>query len=73
MAIMRATKSIHSIRLSPEGLGQLKDLSHRMGRSESSVVEIALDRMYREEVRFGLFPTSELVSSSFKDDHKEEQ
>ena len=24
-----------------------------MGRSESDIVEIALDRMYREEVRFG--------------------
>lgn len=24
-----------------------------MGRSESDVIEIALDRMYREEIRFG--------------------
>jgi hypothetical protein len=24
-----------------------------MGRSESDVVEIAVDRMYREEIRFG--------------------
>jgi hypothetical protein len=24
-----------------------------MGRSESNVIEIAIDRMYREEIRFG--------------------
>jgi len=31
----------------------LKEMTGEMGRSESDVVEIALDRMYREEIRFG--------------------
>jgi hypothetical protein len=30
-----------------------------MGRSEGDVVEIAIDRMYREEVRFGTLAISE--------------
>jgi predicted DNA-binding protein len=53
LANKRATKPVHSLRLSPEGLRQLKDLSEQLGRSESIVVEVALDRMYREEMRFG--------------------
>jgi hypothetical protein len=53
LTIKRETKPVHSLRLSREGVRQLKDLSQRLGRSESTVVEIALDRMYREEVRFG--------------------
>ena len=36
-----------------EGVRQLRELSSTMGRSESDVVEIAVDRMYREEIRFG--------------------
>jgi len=31
----------------------LKDLAGNMGRSEGDVVEISIDRMYREELRFG--------------------
>jgi hypothetical protein len=31
----------------------LKDLSGNMGRSEGDVVEVSIDRMYREEIRFG--------------------
>jgi len=30
----------------------LKDLSSDMGRSEGDVVEVSIDRMYREEIRF---------------------
>ncbi len=45
-------KPVHSFRLSAEGTGQLKELAHNMGRSESNVIEIALDRMYREELRY---------------------
>lgn len=49
----RTTKSVHSLRLSAEGLRQLRDLSMQTQRSEANVVEIAIDRMYREEIRFG--------------------
>ncbi len=45
-------KPVHSFRLSQEGIYQLQTMTHSMGRSESDVIEIALDRMYREEVRF---------------------
>jgi len=38
--------------MSREGTNQLYELAHQMGRSESNVLEIALDRMYREEIRF---------------------
>jgi hypothetical protein len=31
----------------------LKDLAANMGRSEGDVVEVSIDRMYREEIRFG--------------------
>lgn len=48
-----SNKPVHSFRLSRESLYQLKEMAGEMGRSESDVVEIALDRMYREEVRFG--------------------
>ncbi len=48
-----SNKPVHSFRLSRESLYQLKEIAGEMGRSESDVVEIALDRMYREEVRFG--------------------
>ena len=47
------SKSVRSFRLSREGIRQLKDLAQDMGRSEGNVIEIALDRMYREEIRFG--------------------
>jgi len=48
------SKSVRSFRLSSEGVRQLKGLAQDMGRSEGNVIEIALDRMYREEIRFGL-------------------
>jgi hypothetical protein len=47
-----AAKPVRSFRLSLEGVRQLKDLASTMERSESDVLEVALDRMYREEVRF---------------------
>lgn len=48
-----SAKPVRSFRISVEGVRQLKELSSSMGRSESDVVEIAVDRMYREEIRFG--------------------
>ena len=48
-----SNKPVHSFRLSRESIYQLKEMTGEMGRSESDVVEIALDRMYREEIRFG--------------------
>ena len=53
------TKPVHSFRLSLECLRQLKDLSGNMGRSEGDVVEAAIDRIYREEIRFGNLMVSE--------------
>lgn len=53
------TKPVHSFRLSYESLRQIKDLSTGMGRSEGDVVEVAIDRMYREEIRFGNLSISE--------------
>ena len=47
------SKSVRSFRLSREGIRQLKELAQDMGRSEGNVIEIAMDRMYREEIRFG--------------------
>ena len=47
------SKPVRSFRISAEGVRQLRELSESMGRSESDVVEIAVDRMYREEIRFG--------------------
>lgn len=45
-------KPVRSFRLSFEGVDQLKAMANVMGRSESDVIEIALDRMYREEIRY---------------------
>ena len=47
-----SAKPVRSFRLSLEGVRQLKDLAATMERSESDILEVALDRMYREEVRF---------------------
>ncbi len=47
-----ANKPVRSFRLSNEGVRQLKGLAQAMGRSESDVLEVALDRMYREELRY---------------------
>lgn len=48
-----SNKPVRSFRLSREGVRQLRALASHMGRGESDVIEVALDRMYREEVRFG--------------------
>jgi len=47
-----ASKPVRSFRLSQEGVSQLRSMASVMGRSESDVIEVALDRMYREEIRF---------------------
>ena len=47
-----ASKAVRSFRLSQEGVIQLRAMASTMGRSESDVLEVALDRMYREEIRF---------------------
>ena len=47
-----AKKPVRSFRLSHEGIQQLTSMATLMGRSESDVIEVALDRMYREEIRF---------------------
>ena len=47
-----SAKPVRSFRISSEGVRQLRELSSAMGRSESDVVEIAVDRMYREEIRY---------------------
>ena len=54
-----STKAVRSFRLSVECIHQLKDLSGTMGRSEGDVVEVSIDRMYREEIRFGNLLISE--------------
>ncbi len=69
-----AVKPVHSFRLSFESLRQIKDLSTSMGRSEGDVVEIAIDRMYREEIRFGNVTISEgeKPDNNYKIEKKEE-
>lgn len=57
-----SAKPVRSFRISTEGVRQLKDLSSSMGRSESDVVEIAVDRMYREEIRFGNLVIAEIYN-----------
>jgi predicted transcriptional regulator len=47
-----ARKPVRSFRISPEGASQLRAMASVMGRSESDVIEVALDRMYREEIRY---------------------
>ena len=68
-----SAKPVHSFRLSYESLRQIKDLSTKMGRSESDVVEIAIDRMYREEIRFGNLAVGEgpKPEDNYKVDKKE--
>jgi predicted transcriptional regulator len=43
------TKKNRGFRLSDEAYRQLETLAERHGRSQSNVIEIALDRFYREE------------------------
>ena len=69
-----STKPVHSFRLSLECVRQLKELSGTMGRSEGDVVEVAVDRMYREEIRFGNLMIGEGQKSedNYKVEKKEE-
>lgn len=69
-----SAKPVHSFRLSYESLRQIKDLSTNMGRSEGDVVEIAIDRMFREEIRFGNLSIGEGQSpaDNYKIEKKEE-
>ncbi len=62
------TKPVRSFRISTEGVRQLRELSESMGRSESEVIEVAVDRMYREEVRFGNLSIAE--KSKPKDNYR---
>ena len=66
-------KPVHSFRLSLESFRQLREMAGEMGRSEGDVVEIAIDRMYREEVRFGTLAISERQKpeDNYKVDRKE--
>ena len=66
-------KPVHSFRLSLESFRQLREMAGGMGRSEGDVVEIAIDRMYREEIRFGTLTISEgpKPEDNYKVDKKE--
>jgi hypothetical protein len=69
-----ANKPVRSFRLSPEGVRQLKELAGGMGRSESDVIEVALDRMYREEIRFGrLVRESDNSENAYRVDKESEE
>lgn len=67
-------KPVRSFRLSLECVHQLKDLAINMGRSEGDVVEVSIDRMYREELRFGNLMISEgqKPEDNYKIEKKEE-
>jgi predicted DNA-binding protein len=69
-----STKPVRSFRLSYECIRQLKDLAGNMGRSEGDVVEVSIDRMYREEIRFGDLMIGEGQKSEdlYKTEKKEE-
>lgn len=66
-------KPVRSFRISAEGVRQLRELSESMGRSESDVIEVAVDRMYREEIRFGNLSIAEKPKSedSYRVDREE--
>ncbi|MBA4384553.1 MAG: hypothetical protein C0410_07435 [Anaerolinea sp.] len=70
-----STKPVHSFRLSLGCVRQLKDLSGTMGRSEGDVVEVAIDRMYREEIRFGslMIGEGQKPEDNYKVEKKEEK
>jgi predicted transcriptional regulator len=50
-----STKPIQSFRLCSETISQIKELADATGHSRGEIVEVAIDRMYREEIRFGRF------------------
>ena len=67
-------KPVRSFRLSYECVRQLKDLAVNMGRSEGDVVEVSIDRMYREEIRFGslMIGEGQKPEDNYKIEKKEE-
>ncbi|KPL70763.1 hypothetical protein ADN00_17965 [Ornatilinea apprima] len=69
------TKPVRSFRLSLECVRQLKDLAGNMARSEGDVIEISIDRMYREELRFGnlTIGEGENPEDNYKVDQHEEE
>ena len=44
-----------------------------MGRSESNVIEIAIDRIYREEIRFGCLSVHEVENKYNTAENKDEK
>ena len=48
-------------------------LTQSMGRSESNVIETALDRMYREEIRFGRLSVHEAEGLYNIEEYKDEK
>lgn len=68
-------KPVRSFRISAEGVRQLRELSESMGRSESDVIEVAVDRMYREEIRFGNLSIAEKTKpeDSYRVDQEEDK
>ena len=67
-------KPVKSFRLSVAGIGQLKEMAFYMGRSESDVLEVALDRMYREEIRFNRAVREKIdPQDQYKIDHTEKE
>ena len=73
MSSHRKMKQVHSLRLSEESRQQLKNLSYKMERSEALIVEIALDRMYREEIRFTHLSINETEHQYSIEQHKEQK
>jgi hypothetical protein len=69
-----SNKAVRSFRLSGETLGQLEELAILMGRSEGNIVEIAVDRMYREEARFHrvLDPNADYRITETKDNQEDQ-
>jgi predicted DNA-binding protein len=69
-----SSKPVYSFRLSLECVRQLSDLSGTMGRSRGEVVEVAVDRMYREEMRFGnlMIGEGQKPEDNYKVEKKEE-
>jgi len=69
-----ASKPVRSFRLSYECVRQLKDLAGNMGRSEGDVVEVSIDRMYREELRFGnlMIGEDQQIEDNYKVEKAEE-
>ena len=71
--VQRSRKPVSSYRISAEGTRQLKVLAQSMGRSESNMIEIAIDRMYREEIRFSSLSVHEAENTYNIEEYKDEK